>query len=43
MFTLVTEYADANRHEVQENDLHELLRLQELATPAEEPEEKPGE
>ena len=32
----MTEYIDANRHEVQEQDLQELLRFQQLATPAEE-------
>ena len=36
----MTEYLDTNRHEVQEQDLQELLRFQHLATPAEE---KPGE
>ena len=35
----MTEYVDMNRDEVQDQDLQELLRYQELATPVEE---KPG-
>ncbi|XP_046849547.1 uncharacterized protein LOC124443065 [Xenia sp. Carnegie-2017] len=32
----VSDYVDTNRHDVQEQDIQELLRFQELATPADE-------
>ena len=39
-FYSVSDYVDTNRHDVQEQDIQELLRFQELATPADE---APGE